>query len=192
MSLEIAFRLPGAMRAVVESDFSLRNPRVRIEGDFDRDRLKVMVIDDEPYLFLDGAELPREDRLRAPTSPSAWRHAFLALAGSVFGFVASWLYLARADPWSTKMALHMAAWHLLLTLTLFPASVWGQRIGIRAVQIAAFVFFAIHLGIAIANIAAPVDGIAIMNAASGVAFLATTIYGQRAHHDMDPLRTLSM
>lgn len=189
MSLEVAFRLPlaGAPRAVVETDFALRNPRVRVEGELDAARLKVMVLDDEVRLFVDGVEAPREDRLRAPTSRSAWVHACLALGGSAFGFFASWLYIGRGDAWSTKMALHMAAWHLLLTLTLFPASVWGQRIGIRAVQLAALIFFCIHLGIALANLGAPMDGIAILNALSGAAFFATVIYGQRAHRDMDPL-----
>jgi hypothetical protein len=210
MSLEVAFRLPlqGAPRAVFASDFGLRGGRLTVDGNLvlavdsraalergmvvplGHARLTLRTLDDEVRLWVDGVEAPREDRLRAPTSRSAWVHACMALAASAFGFIASWLYIGRGDAWSTKMALHMAAWHLLLTLTLFPASVWGQRVGIRAVQLAALVFFCIHLGIAIANIAAPMDGIAILNAASGMAFLATTVYGQRAHRDMDPLREL--
>jgi hypothetical protein len=212
MSLEVSFRLPidGHPRAVFASDFGLRGGRLLVDGAVVLEapsraaldlgitarlgaaRLTVRAIDDHAVrVWVDGVEAPREDRLYAPTSRSAWAHASLALAGSLFGFSASWLYLARADPWSTKMALHMAAWHLLLTLTLFPASVWGQRIGIRAVQLAALVFFVIHVGIALANTTAPMDGVAVLNAASGIAFLATVLYGQRAHRDMDPLRVLT-
>ena len=72
-----------------------------------------------------------------PISGSAWLHAWIALTGSVLGFVASYLYVGRAqtfsDQWAMQMAIHMAGWHLLLALTLFPASVWGQRPGIRSV-----------------------------------------------------------
>ena len=98
--------------------------------------------------------------------------------------------------WALKMAYHTAAWHLLLTFTLFPASVWGQRLGIRSVQIVSLVFFCIHLGIAIANAfwrdaGSLVDvWIAFYNALSGVLFLASLIYGNRAHSDMDPVTAL--
>lgn len=148
---------------------------------------------------LGGEEARREDRLRARPAPSAWIHAFLALAASFAGFVASYLYLLRAaeEPgdWALKMANHMAAWHLLLTFTLFPASVWGQRAGIRLVQFVSLVFFLIHVGIAVANLGED-DGsghggaIAVFNAVSGVFFLAAVLYGNRAHRDMDPVAAL--
>ena len=108
---------------------------------------------------VDGRRAPREAELGAPPSRSAWAHAFIALAGSAAGFVAGLLYLLKAQDiasaWALKMAYHTAGWHLLLTLTLFPASVWGQRLGIRAVQLISAIFFAIHVGIAIANVSAP-------------------------------------
>jgi hypothetical protein len=213
----VAFRLPllGLPRALFIGDYGLRHGQLLVDGKVVLDatpparlgrglsgplpgtahQLQLQTNDGEVRLMLDGSEIPPEDRLQAPTSRSAWIHGFVALAGSAFGFVASYLYVLRAeelaDPWSMRMAVHMAAWHLLLTLTLFPASVWGQRIGIRAVQAASAVFFAIHVGIALSN-ATAVDvsegaGIAILNAASGIAFLAAVVYGQRAHADMDPL-----
>lgn len=133
-----------------------------------------------------------EAETRAPAR-SAWIHGGLALAGSFAGFAAGALYLARAhaadDAWALKMAVHMAAWHLLLTLTLFPASVWGGRTGIRTVQFASLVFFAIHAGIAIANVGSPPGvaygpWIALLNAASGLLFAASVVYGQRAHGEI--------
>ncbi len=212
--LRVRFRLPGTFEpAVFVSDYGLRGGRLLIGGAValeagSREALRsgararvggraieVSARDDgEIELRVDGAPALREERLRAPTSRSAWRHAWLALSGSFLGFAASWLYLRRAqvsgDAWAMKMAVHMAAWHLFLTLTLFPASVWGQRIGIRAVQLAALVFFFIHAGIALANLGGPGDGplLGALNAASGAAFLVTVLYGQRAHADMDPLR----
>jgi hypothetical protein len=214
---QIAFRLPlpGLPRALFVGDYGLSRGQLLVEGTVVLDarppeelarglsaplpgtehQLELRAIDGEVRLLLDGHEVTPEDRLQAPTSRSAWIHGFVALGGSAFGFIASYLYVLRAealgDPWSMRMAMHMAAWHLLLTLTLFPASVWGQRIGIRAVQAASAVFFAIHVGIALSN-AAAVDvsegaAIAILNAASGLAFLAAVVYGQRAHADMDPL-----
>jgi len=127
-------------------------------------------------------------------------HASLALMGSAAGFVASALYLAKGSAaegaWAIKMGQHMAGWHLLLTVTLFPASVWGQRVGIRAVQLVSLLFFFIHAGIALANVAPtdaadPSDGaIAFFNAVSGIFFLATAIYGNRAYRDMDPVAAL--
>jgi len=153
-----------------------------------------------PRLFVavDGNEALAEDELRVATARSAWIHAFLALAASAAGFVASYLYLDKStveqslQAW--KMAYHMAGWHLLLTLTLFPASVWGQRFGIRAVQATSALFFAIHLGIALANVtgtdaAEPGDfWIAVWNALSGLFFLAAVVYGNKAYRDMDPAR----
>lgn len=149
---------------------------------------------------VDGRPALRRDALRARPTRSAWVHALLALGGSFAGFAASWLYLQRSDllhdEWALKMGNHMAGWHLLLTFTLFPASVWGGRIGIRVVQWVAALFFAIHVGIAIANFGARDAGdplevwIALLNALSGVLFLATVVYGNRAWRDMDPVVAL--
>ena len=214
----IAFRLPleGLPRAVFLTDYGLRHGRLIVDGSVvleapSRDSLKsgvsvelpgrahrltVRAIDDEVQLSVDGVIARREDELRAPSSRSAWLHGWIALAGSAFGFIAGYLYVLRAntqgDAWSMRMAMHMAAWHLLLTLTLFPASVWGQRIGIRIVQATSLVFFVIHVAIAFSN--ARVSGeiaegasIAFFNGASGLMFLIAVIYGERAHADMDPL-----
>lgn len=147
-----------------------------------------------------GKRAVREDRVFARATRSAWIHAFIALFGSSAGFVASAFYLARSsvlttlDPmqaaWAYKMGIHMAGWHLLLTLTLFPASVWGQRLGIRAVQVVSLVFFFIHAGIALANADMAEPAIAFFNAVSGVFFGLSAVYGQRAHRDMDPIRAL--
>jgi hypothetical protein len=215
-----AFRLPlpGLPRATFVTDYRFSRGQLLIDGVVlldatSRDALTLGMSvtlpgthqqitlradDDDLVLLLDGVAARREDQLVAPTSRSAWMHGWIALAGSVFGFVASYMYLQRAktldDAWSLRMALHMAAWHFLLTLTLFPASVWGQRLGIRAVQAMSLLFFAIHVCIAISNAgsagAAPDQGwIAFLNAASGFAFLGAVLYGQRAHHDMDPTPT---
>jgi hypothetical protein len=157
-------------------------------------RISLRAGESEVVIEVDGERALREDRLQAPISRSAIIHAVIALLASFAGFVASWLYLDRAedgDAWAMKMALHMAGWHLLLTLTLFPASIWGQRFGIRAVQVVSGLFFVIHAGIATANMFEPFDGIALFNALSGVAFLGAVLYGQRAHRDVDPLRALA-
>ena len=174
---QIAFRLPldGLPRAVFVTDYGLRHGRLIVNGSVvleapSRDslegglsvelpgrtnRLTVRAVDDDVELSVDGVTARREDELRAPSSRSAWIHGWIALAGSAFGFIASYLYVLRAnaegDAWSMRMALHMAAWHLLLSLTLFPASVWGQRIGIRMVQATSLVFFVIHVAIAFSN-----------------------------------------
>jgi hypothetical protein len=141
-----------------------------------------------------GVPAVREDRIWARPTRSAWTHAFIALAGSAAGFAASWFYLAKAaalhDDWARKMGMHTAGWHLLLTFTLFPASVWGQRMGIRAVQLVSLVFACIHAGMALANSDLGDPAIAAFNAASGVLFLASVLYGQRAHRDMDPVAAL--
>lgn len=117
-----------------------------------------------------------------------WIHASMALAASGFGFVASYLYLERShadsDPWAMKMALHMAAWHLLLVLLLFPTSLLGRKIGARVVQGVSAVFFLIHAGIAAANTnAASFAGvglwIAVFNALSGIFFLGAVLYSDR-------------
>jgi hypothetical protein len=216
MERTLVFRLPipGAPRAELVADYASTSARLIVDGDLalrsdSRDALRagiacqraghqllVRASDDGDFrVLVDGIEAPREDQLRAPPSRSAWWHATIALAGSVFGLVASYLYVLRAgasgDPWALKMATHMAVWHLLLTVTLFPCSVWGQRLGIRAVQAASALFLLIHLGIAIANAldGAVAEGAAIatLNALSGASFLAAVLYGQRAHADMDPL-----
>ena len=151
-------------------------------------------------ILADGKPAPAEAKLAAPPSRSAWMHAVIALCASAFGLIASWLYLLKAidldSPWAMKMGHHMAGWHLLLTVSLFPASVWGQRVGIRSVQFISFVFFCIHAGIALANLGTsdasnPDDlWIALFNALSGVFFLWAVFYGQRAFRDMDPVSAL--
>jgi hypothetical protein len=141
-----------------------------------------------------GQEARREGRIFAQPTRSAWTHAFLALGGSAAGFAASWFYLVKAaalhDDWARKMGQHTAGWHLLLTFTLFPASVWGQRPGIRAVQLVSLVFFFIHAGMALANADLGDPGISFFNAASGLLFLVSVLYGNRAHRDMDPIAAL--
>ena len=216
--------LPGWPRAIFSSDFEYEGAELRLDDSVvlcaatraileqgvrgvlptsgshvamrlernDRGTPTVRVtIDDRPALG--------EDALRARPSRSAWIHASIALAASAAGFVASYLYLLRAaseeGDWALKMGRHMAGWHLLLVVTLFPASVWGQRVGIRAVQWTSALFFAIHAGIALANLG---DGdasghggaIAFFNALSGACFLAAVIYGNRAYRDMDPVAAL--
>lgn len=221
MDRVMAFRLPvtGHPRAVVTSDYGLCRARVCVGGrtaievcspaELARGAsaalegcglLALRAADGELELTLDGALAVREEDLAAPVSRSAWIHAWIALTGSLLGFIASGLYLQRAriraDPWAMKMALHMAGWHLLLTLTLFPASVLGQRTGIRAVQTVSALFFAIHVGLALCN-TTPVPGegglpwIASLNAASGLAFLIAALYGRVAFRDMDPEASLS-
>ncbi len=214
-ALVINFRLPSG-RAIFESDHLFSRGRLtdgnatifEFDGTANREltttwqghELALMLPEattpdpNDLALVVDGEPALREDRMRLSASRSAWMHAFIALFASFAGFVASYLYMVKADAssdaWALKMGIHTAGWHLLLTLTLFPASVWGQRIGIRAVQFVSFVFFCIHLGIAIANFVdpSPHDGpwIAIFNALSGAFFLGAVFYGQRAHRDMNP------
>ncbi len=216
--LEIAYRLPleGWPRAVFRSDYGYRNCRLHAFGTQvlhapSRDALErgvsarangaslaMQLVEREgaPELKLtvDGDEAVREGRIWARPTRSAWTHAFVALGGSAAGFAASYFYLAKAadlhDEWARKMGQHTAGWHLLLTLTLFPASVWGQRPGIRAVQLVSLVFACIHAGIALANADLGDPAIALFNAASGVLFLASTLYGNRAYSDMDPIAAL--
>lgn len=215
--------LPGWPRAVFTSDFGYDRSELRLDGvaalrAADRAALERGVSGTlasahasltmrlapnergtpEVQITVDGRAARREDRLRTRPTRSAWIHASLALAASAFGFVASYLYLLRASAeagdWALKMGRHMAGWHLLLTFTLFPASVWGQRVGIRTVQGVSALFFAIHLGIALANTAGDAadygSAIALCNGLSGVFFLAATVYGNRAHRDMDPVAAL--
>lgn len=149
-------------------------------------------------LRVDGQLAPQESEICAPPSRAAMYHALQALFGSLAGFASSALYLHKAalhaDIWARKMGVHTLGWHLLLVFTLFPASLWGQRLGIRAVQLVSAVFFAIHLGIAIANWAAPASpqdfAIAALNLLSGFWFLVALLYGQRAYRTMDPLAAL--
>lgn len=141
-----------------------------------------------------GESAPEEGRVWAKPTRSAWLHAVIALGGSGAGFLASYFYLVKAaemhSEWAHKMGYHTAGWHLLLTLTLFPASVWGQRLGIRAVQFVSLVFFFIHVGIALANSEVDTFAIAFFNGLSGALFLLSVIYGNRAHRDMDPVQAL--
>jgi len=216
--------LPGWPRAVFESDYGYAGGRLVIDEKpqlqaADRAALErgaqgrlqpggaaleLRLIKNERganeiRLLVDGHAAAREDALRARPTHSVWIHALLALAASGAGFVASYLYVLRAaaeqGDWALKMANHMAGWHLLLTLTLFPMSLWGQRRGIRLVQFVCLLFFLIHLGIALANLG-PGDGaghsgaIAVFNATSGILFLAAAIHGNRAYRDMDPVAAL--
>lgn len=213
--------LPGWPRALVQTDFGYESVRLELdgrtvlrtdsraaleggvserlapEGSLIAMRLRLTERGaPDLQVSIDGQDARREDRLRARPSGSAWLHACLALAASAAGFVASYLYLVRAaldqSDWALKMGNHMAGWHLLLTFVLFPASVWGQRRGIRLVQAVSFLFFLIHLGIAVANLMPGEAGghegaIAVFNALSGAFFLASALYGQRAYRDMDPV-----
>ncbi|RME03026.1 MAG: hypothetical protein D6812_05580 [Deltaproteobacteria bacterium] len=216
---QIAFRLPlpGWPRAVFESGYTFRGGRLLIEGEevlraATREELEAgltATIEGIPapvgvrldttenrrdlHVTVGGRPALRESDLSPPPTRSVWIHAWLALAASLFGFAASYLYLLEAratgDPWPLKMAIHMAGWHLLLLLTLFPVALWGQRHGIRVVQFVCLVFFAIHLGIALANLR-DVSLIALFNALSGLSFLGATLYGNRAWREMDPIRAL--
>ncbi len=217
MSLEVPFSvdLDGGVRASFFGDHLFSSGRVEIAGEtvvrFDerregligrwRDRVVRLELPDREApdpnrlaLYIDDVAVPQVRHVRMKPSRSAWMHATQALLASVAGFIASYLYLVKAeeqaDAWAMKMGIHTAGWHLLLTLTLFAASVWGQRVGIRAVQFVSLVFFGIHAGMAIANFVdpSPLDGpgIAIFNAISGVFFFVAVVYGQRAHRDMTP------
>lgn len=157
-ALSLAFRLPlaGWPRAVLETDHLYSRSRLVVDGRelvgaHSRAQLESGVrgrLDGggecvEVRLSMDGA-IPNievrvdgraaiaESDLSAAPTPSAWKHAFIALLASAAGFVASYLYLREAwainSGWSLKMAYHMAGWHLLLTVTLFPASVWGSAL----------------------------------------------------------------
>ncbi|MEZ4272613.1 MAG: hypothetical protein R3C68_14640 [Myxococcota bacterium] len=224
--MQIAFRLPvkGWPRAVFSSNYSYDGGTLQVgeravikaksiaelkrgvqsSVDFAGERLCVRLIDAENnpslQITVGNKVAPREEELHAPTSRSAWIHAWIALLASGAGLVASFLYLQKGealqDPWSLKMSYHMGAWHLLLTATLFPASVWGQRLGIRSVQVVSLLFFLIHGGIALANMSTDNaqsgddPAIALLNGLSGVLFLVSAVYGNRAYADMDPVMAL--
>jgi len=191
--LDGATVLEAHTRAELESGISARLPS-------DQGRVSVRLVTTPRralQIDVDGRRAVRVDEIRVPPTASAWLHGLLALAASAAGFVASYLYLRKAagiqDEWALKMGTHMAGWHLLLTLTLFPASVWGQRVGIRIVQLVSLLFFCIHAGIAAANLgpsdsSSPLDPwIALFNATSGAFFLITAVFGNRVHRDMDPV-----
>lgn len=219
VGVAVAFRLPieGWPRAWFHSDFSFENARLETGGTIvlraptraclergvtgtlpggEPCAMRLETASGALRIEVDAAGLraPREDRVWARPTRSAWIHACLALAGSAAGFAASWFYLMRArtmdSAWAMKMGYHTAGWHLLLTLTLFPASVWGQRAGIRAVQLVSLVFFFIHAGIALANSGPGDPAIALFNGLSGLAFLLSVAQGQRAYRDMDPIAAL--
>jgi hypothetical protein len=224
--LDIPFRLPvkGWPRAVFRTDHTYAGGELVVDGrtvlrvadrnaltagcrtEFhDQGDVEVVLHMDgsvpDLKLFVAGEPAVREDRTRVRPSRSAWVHAFFALAASAAGFAASWLYLERSEVEQSahafKMAYHMAGWHLLLTFSLFPASVWGQRAGIRAVQAVSLVFFGIHAFIAAANVIEIRSmstndlWIATWNAVSGVFFLAAVFYGNTAHRDMNPARAFT-
>jgi hypothetical protein len=223
-NLEIAFRLPidGWPRALFRSNFSYdggtlhvgkrcvlaATTRTGLETGLagalpSGEPLAMRLVGGEGgrlVVEVDGCDAPREGKLYAPPSRSAWIHGIIGLGASALGFLAGYIYLVKAElmdsAWAMKMGNHTAMWHLLLVLTLFPASVWGQRLGIRSVQFVSSVFFFIHVGIATANAfwpdaSSPNDvWIALFNALSGVLFLASVLYGQKAHRDMDPVAAL--
>lgn len=211
--------IQGWPRAIFKSGFGHENARLMVDGqrvlltgtreDLENgvegelrtgERIAMRLLDDGLAIVAGGKRAVREDRIFAKPTRSAWIHAVLALFASAAGFTASAFYLVRSsaleklDPmsaqWAYKMGIHTAGWHLLLTLTLFPASVWGQRWGIRTVQVVSLVFFFIHAGIALANADMSDTAIAIFNAISGVFFAISVVYGQRAFRDMDPIRAL--
>jgi hypothetical protein len=217
--MEIRFRLPVGEwpRAVFRSDFGYRGARLtapggvvlraRTRADLERgvtgalpggEPLRLRLATDggveRVELYVGDDRAPREDRVWAKPTRSAWIHALVALGGSAAGFAASYFYLAKAwaehNDWAAKMGYHTAGWHLLLTFTLFPASLFGQRIGIRAVQVVSLVFFGIHVSIALANSGMEDPPIAVFNALSGIFFLIATVYGNRAYRDMDPVAAL--
>jgi hypothetical protein len=218
--MEIPFRLPLGdwPKAVFRSDFGYGKARLLLDGKqlllraSTRAELEAGVEGTMPSgeaitlrlttragkltveVTVAGQRAPEEGRVWAKPTRSAWIHAGIALGGSGAGFLASYFYLVKAaemqSDWAHKMGYHTAGWHLLLTFTLFPLSVWGQRFGIRAVQLVSLVFFFIHVGIALANSEVDTFSIAFFNGVSGVLFLASVLYGNRAHRDMDPVLAL--
>jgi hypothetical protein len=224
-TLDIPFRLPlgGRPRAIFQTDYLYEGGRLLVDGAcvleaasraaleegvsarFAEGILSAQLATSDEgarlLVKLDDIDAIDERDVEVRATRWAYVHAFLALGGSFAGFVASWLYLQKAaslnSAWALKMGQHTAGWHLLLTLTLFPGSIWGGRIGIRIVQCVCVVFFAIHLAIAIANVGRsdptnPNDPtIAAFNALSGVLFLVAGLVGNRAHRDMDPALALA-
>ncbi len=219
MELVYRLPLAGWPRAVFKSGFGYENARLMVDGarvlltntreeleagvqgELRAGEMVAMQLTDSGLVIVAGGKRAiREDRVFAKPTRSAWIHACVALGGSAAGFTASAFYLVRSsalanlDPlsslWAHKMGIHTLGWHLLLTLTLFPASVWGQRWGIRSVQVVSLVFCLIHAGIAAANADMSDTWIAVFNALSGILFAISVAYGQRAYRDMDPLRAL--
>lgn len=219
-TLAIPFRLPlsGRPRAIFQTDYLYDGGRLLVDGAcvlevpsrnalergvsarFAEGIIAARLAPDDSgarlHVTLDDVDAIDERDVEVRATRSAYIHALLALGGSFAGFVASYLYLHKAtllhSAWALKMGQHTAGWHLVLTLTLFPGSVWGGRVGIRIVQCVCLLFFAIHLAIALANLGAsdaanPNDAsIAAFNALSGVLFLVAALYGNRAHREMDP------
>ncbi|MFO0592600.1 MAG: hypothetical protein U0441_33965 [Polyangiaceae bacterium] len=219
MEIVYRLPLEGWPRAVFKAGFGFENARLTVDGqrvlltatkdDLESgvegdlrsgDSVAMQLTENGLVVAVNGKRAVREDRIFAKPTRSAWIHAVIALAASAAGFTASAFYLVRStalanlDPlssvWAHKMGIHTLGWHLLLTLTLFPASVWGQRWGIRSVQVVSLVFFFIHVGIAAANADMSDTAIAIFNALSGLFFAISVVYGQRAYKDMDPIRAL--
>jgi hypothetical protein len=213
--------LPEWPSALVESDYTFGSAKLYVDGRellraetraqlregvrtaFGEHDVRMSLCDAgeaaELIVEVDGERAIDESRLRPRACPSARRHALIALGASAAGFIASYLYLERAwtmdSVWALKMAYHMAGWHLLLTLLLAPASLLFGRPGIRSVQATSALFFAIHLGIAVANALDPSSlhhggAIAFWNALSGLFFFAAVPYGNVAWRDMDPVRAL--
>ena len=216
----LVFRLPrpGWPSVVVETDYLYDVADLVVDGEVvlasqsreellrgvsvcrDDGTLTLRLIESDGHSRLelrdDGREaLPDSVIHVRPTRP-VWMHAWIAFGGSLAGFVASAMYLRKSamlhSEWAWKMGQHTAAWHLLLTLTLFPAAVWGPRLAVRIVQGVSLLFFLIHASMAIGNLG-PSDptnpndpAIALFNALSGLLFLAAAIYGNRAHRDKDP------
>jgi hypothetical protein len=219
----IAYRLPleGAPRVVFETDWLFHGGRLSYEGrslveartrdelargletEFAEGALTVRLVEHAGENAIevrlgDALALSESTVFLKPTR-AVWIHAWIALAGSIFGFVSSALYLHKASllhsEWASKMGMHTLVWHVVLTATLFPSSLWGQRLGIRIVQAVSLVFFGIHVCIAISNVGNGGDAsnpndawIALTNALSGLAFLAAVAWGQRAAREMDPSR----
>jgi len=222
LEIDFLLPLPGWPRAVFESDYGYDGGRLLVDAAprleaADRSALERGVEgrlepagaalalrlvknqrgDNEIELLVDGRPATRREALRARATRSVWVHALLALVASGAGFVASYLYVLRAaqesGDWALKMANHMAGWHLLLTFTLFPLSLYGQRRGIRLVQFVCLLFFLIHVGIGLANVESGgghSGAIAFFNTVSGLFFLAAAIHGNRAYGDMDPVDAL--
>ncbi len=217
-NIRLLLPLEGLPGACVHTDYLFNGARLEIAGKYileasnrrtleqgvqgrlpsgEEIEMRLVAATRELEVRVDGQRALHADRLRAGISRSAWLHATVALAGSAAGFAASWLYLRKAaalhSDWAGKMGQHTFGWHILLTLTLFPASVLGQRLGIRLVQGVCLLFSLIHAGMAIANVvspdaASPLDPwIATFNAASGLFFAVATVIGQRAWRDMDPV-----
>ena len=125
-SLAIRYRLPvdGWPEAVFEGNYSFQGGRLRLgdeivlraadQHELERGvqralrpggetiRMQLVQAGGSPYVEIDvdGRHARRTDDLSAPTSRSAWIHAWIALCGSGAGFIASLLYLFKA--WDSR------------------------------------------------------------------------------------------